>query len=240
MRKKSTTFYCFSPPAMLLTFAVEFIMAIYTIIRYRMTTVGRLAAAALGLLAIFQLSEFNVCGLNSTAALTWSRIGYVSITLLPPIAIHLVHVIAKKKSRTLVPMAYVMSVVFIIIFGLNKAAFASHICAGNYAIFQLIPRLGGTYFAYYYSWLIAGIGLCLYYGIEANKATRQALALQAIGYLSFLLPTGIVNAVNPQTINGIPSIMCGFAVIYAIILVVGIVPTVVVRPTLLSSLRNRK
>jgi hypothetical protein len=47
---------------------------------------------------------------------------------------------------------------------------------------------------------------------------------QVFGWLSFLLPTGIVNALNPQSISGIPSVMCGFAVIYAIVLVFGILP----------------
>jgi len=54
--------------------------------------------------------------------------------------------------------------------------------------------------------------------------TRKALLYQVFGWLRFLLPTGIVNAVNPQTISGIPSVMCGFAVIYAIVLVFGILP----------------
>ncbi len=212
---------------MLGTFIIELGLAVYTLVRYRLRAIGRLATLALVLLGMFQLSEFNVCGLDSTAALTWSRIGYVSITLLPPIAIHLVYLMAKRPARKLVALAYLTSLFFVIVFGLNPAVFASHVCAGNYAIFQLIPKWGGLYFAYYYSWLILGIGLCLYFGIDANKITRQALSLQVLGYLSFLLPTGIVNAINPQTISGIPSVMCGFAVIYAIILALAIVPSVV-------------
>jgi len=227
MRKQANTFYCFSPPAMLITFLIEFALAIYTFTRYRLNPIGRLATAALLLLGIFQLCEFNICGLSSSAALTWSRIGYGAITMLPPIAIHLVYLIAHKKSRKLVWLAYITGAVFVGIFGLNASAFATHICAGNYAIFQLAPNVGGIYFTYYYSWLILGICLCLYFGLEANRLTRQALSLQVLGYLSFLLPTGIVNAVNPHTIVGIPSVMCGFAVIYAIILAVAIVPSVV-------------
>jgi hypothetical protein len=222
--KKTNTFYCFSPPAMLGTFAVEICLAVYTLVKYKMSTVGRLATATLTLLAMFQLSEYNVCGRGSTAALEWSRIGYVSITLLPPLVLHLVFIIAKKKSRILVWLAYASSLGFAVVFGVSASAFASHICAGNYAIFQLIRPLGGYYFIYYYAWLMVGIGACLYFSITASVLVRQALILQTLGYLSFLLPTGIVNAVNPQTIAGIPSVMCGFAVIYAIILAVGIVP----------------
>ena len=109
-------------------------------------------------------------------------------------------------------------------FGFNKDAFAGHVCAGNYAIFQLTPRLGGLYFGYYYLWLFIGIGLSLYFSIKARMLIRQALILQAMGFLVFVLPTGIVNDLNPQTISGIPSIMCGFAVLYALILVFAILP----------------
>ena len=39
-----------------------------------------------------------------------------------------------------------------------------------------------------------------------------------------MLPTTIVNVVDPSTIEGIPSIMCGFAVILAIILLGFVAP----------------
>jgi hypothetical protein len=84
--------------------------------------------------------------------------------------------------------------------------------------------LGGWYFGYYYTWLFVGIALSLYFAIKAKSLVREALILQAAGFLVFVLPTGIVNDVSPKTISGIPSIMCGFAVLYALILVFAIVP----------------
>lgn len=68
--------------------------------------------------------------------------------------------------------------------------------------------------------------MCLYFGVKGTQKVREALALQAFGLLSFVLPTGIVNALHPETIHGIPSIMCGFAVIYALVLVFGITPRI--------------
>jgi Na+-driven multidrug efflux pump len=132
--------------------------------------------------------------------------------------------IAKKKARALVWLAYGTSLIFALIFGFSSSAFIGYVCAGNYAIFHLVHPLGGYYFAYYYSWLFVGVGLSLFYSLQAQKKVREALVLQICGYLSILLPTGIVNAINPQTIYGIPSIMCGFAIIYAITLAIGIVP----------------
>jgi len=209
---------------MLATFLIEIGLAIYILVRYKMTTLVRLASAILISLAVFQLAEFNVCGTASSTAMFWSRIGYISIALLPPLALHLILTIAKRKTHLLQVMAYATSLLFVFTFGLSSKAFEGHVCAGNYAIFQLVHPVGGIFFAYYYAWISVGIGLSLYFSIKADQRVREALILQVVGYLSFILPTGIVNAINPNTIVGIPSVMCGFAVIYAVILAVGIVP----------------
>lgn len=189
-----------------------------------MNTVVRLGIATLGLLALFQLSEFTVCGATHWSAALWSRIGYVAITLLPPVGIHLIRTLSGRGSPWIVRFAYLTGIAFAVIFGLHPSAFQDHICAGNYAIFQLAPKLGGIYFGYYYTWLIFGICQALLFAATAKIYTRKALLYQVFGWLSFLLPTGIVNAMNPQTIVGIPSVMCGFAVIYAIVLTFGILP----------------
>ena len=224
LRKKRSTFFCFSPPVMLATCIIEVSLLLYTLFRYRMSAIVRISVATLGLLALFQLSEFTVCGATHWSASPWSRVGYVAITLLPPLGIHMVRVISDRGSPWIIRLSYITGIAFALIFGLHPSAFQDHICAGNYAIFQLKPGLGGAYFAYYYGWLIFGICQALLYAVTAKIAARKALLYQVFGWLSFLLPTGIVNAINPQTIAGIPSVMCGFAVIYAIVLTFGILP----------------
>jgi len=227
--KSGNTFYCFSPPVMIATFFIEISFAVYTLVRYKLSALARIAIATLTLLALFQLSEYATCGHTSMSEALWSRIGYVSITLLPPLGVHLIRVVSRRLPRWIVGLAYVTSVCFATVFGFSHSAFQSHICAGNYAIFQLRPGLGGMYFAYYYTWLIASIGAGLYYSVTGTPKVRRALVYQVFGNLSFLLPVGIVNAINPQTIAGIPSIMCGFAVIYAIVLTFGILPLMLKR-----------
>jgi hypothetical protein len=223
--KRNTTLYCFSPPVMLATFAIETGLFIYVLLHYKMSILTRLIAASLALLAIFQLSEYYVCHVGGSSVTLSSRLGYMAITMLPPVSIHLIKIISGKVSKYLVWLAYLSGGVFAIFFGLSSTAFASHVCAGNYAIFQLSSHWGGIYFAYYYFWLLLGIGMGLYFSISANQKAREALIYQVFGYLSFLLPTGIVNALHPETIQGIPSVMCGFAVIYALVLAFGIAPT---------------
>lgn len=229
VRPGKTTFLCFSPPVMIATFAIEIGLLLYTVIRYKMSPLTRIVVTVLLCLAVFQFAEFNVCegpaGLNEL----YSRIGFIAITLLPPLGIHLVSRIANRGSKALIWLAYLSSALFVVAFGLHGNAFESHVCAGNYAVFQLMDNLGGYFFVYYYFWLIVGLLMCLYFGVKGTQRTREALTMQAFGYMSFMLPTGIVNAINPETIAGIPSIMCGFAVIYALILTFGITPRILKR-----------
>ncbi len=224
MKKTGTTLYCFSPPVMIATFIIELATLLYTVIRYRFTPLTRVIAVILLLLAVFQLAEYNVCGNLGLSADAWSRIGYVAITLLPALSIHLIMIVSRRHWQWLVWLSYLTAAGFALLFGLSQSAFANHVCSGNYVIFHLVGSVGRIYFVYYYAWLIIGIFLGLYLSVNASKKIRTALILQVVGYLSFLLPTAVVNTVNPRTISGIPSIMCGFAIIYALILVFGVAP----------------
>ena len=114
--QKSLRLYCFSPPVMLATFTIETVFALYTLWRYRLTPISRLVILILVCLAVFQGTEFLLCGGIGIDGGTWSRIGYSSITLLPPLGLHLAHTIARKKSRILVPLAYCTAATFIYYF----------------------------------------------------------------------------------------------------------------------------
>lgn len=224
IKKHSNKLFCFSPPVMIATFLIEIALAVYAFVAHKLNRTGKLIVVALLLLATFQLSEFAICGRDSTAAMAWSRVGYVAITMLPPLGLHIIYKIANKKLDWLVALAYGTGVMFALIFGLSSSVFAGQTCTSNYAIFHLIKPYSDMYFIYYYGWLLTGLFLSYYLGKTSNTIQKRALKLQAAGYMSFMIPTGIVNAVNPETMRGIPSIMCGFAVIYAIILAFGILP----------------
>lgn len=210
---------------MFATFAIEIALALYTIIRYHMSPLTRVITATLVLLATFQFSEFFVCETNNTVGL-FSRLGYAAITMLPPLGIHLVSMISGRGSKRLTAAAYTSGILFILFLAFSPTAFDSYVCGGNYAVFHLVHPMGSIFFVYYYFWLFVGIFQCINFAKTAAPKIRLALTYQAYGYLSFVLPTGIVNMLNPESIYGIPSIMCGFAAIYAILLAFGITPLV--------------
>jgi hypothetical protein len=263
-QNRGVRFNCFSPPVMLATFVIEMALATYTMWRYRLDTMGRLAVAMLGFLAVFQISEYFVCGGAGMTAEGWAKVGYVSITLLPPLGLHMVHVLAVKPQRKLVGTGYATALGFIAYFLGYSGAFAGYQCTGNYVIFQLAVHSGLVYGAYYYGWLLTIMVLARKWMDEfkgkihekiqgpakehikghivgrikkqtqAIRKRHQAMWALSVGYLVFLVPTAVANTVKPETRRGIPSIMCGFAVLFAVILALYVMPRIGRRRTILS------
>lgn len=224
---------CFSPPVMLATLTIESILTLYTLWRYKLTSASRLVVSMLVVLATFQLAEYHVCTGPGEGAVPWSRLGFVAITTLPPLGLHLMHVLAKKPVQRVVYGAYTVMAGFNAFFILSPMAFVGHECTGNYVIFQLSDAATWAYSVYYYGLLLAGMYLGARWANELKRAKGKNVVARLrsvqgliIGYLVFLVPTGIANSVQPKTQDGIPSIMCGFAVLLAFILVLYIMPLV--------------
>ena len=226
--KKRSTFFCFSPLVMLVTMLIEFGAALYVLWRYHMSVMTRIVVAMLLSLGAFQAAEFAICGSSIIGTPNlWSRLGYGAITLLPPLGIHLIVVIAgkSKQLKYLVGFGYLSAAAFIGYFVFATQAISGQTCYANYAVFDTHAGATTLYSLYYYGWLAIGTAMALYYAVLLPK---YAVALRglAIGYLSFVLPTVTVNIINPETIAGIPSIMCGFAVILALLLVGRVSPKI--------------
>lgn len=217
--------YCFSPLVMLATFLIELTLAVYTLWRYGLNAVTKLVVAILLCLALFQLAEFNVCetawGIDSAS---WARIGYVAITLLPPLGIHLVARIAGDKRKWPYRAAYTLAAIFSAYFLFATNGIAAGACLGNYVIFEQGPGTGLLYGMYYYGLLFAAILYAARLAETTELHIRCSLRALIIGYALFMVPTTFVNLIDPSTIAGIPSIMCGFAVILAFVLVFAVLP----------------
>lgn len=223
---KTNTLYCFSPPIMLITFFIEITLALYALYRYRLNTLAKLCISLLVLLGIFQFAEYNVCGqLLGLDSLTWSRLGYVCITFLPVLGVHALLTIAKKKSPLLVAGLYSVATVFAGYFLTVGHGLTASVCTGNYVIFEVNPHINTLYMLYYYGLEIFALYTAWSLArVTKQKKSRQALYGFALGYLCLLVPTTTVNVIDPETIRGIPSIMCGFAVLLAVIVATVVLP----------------
>lgn len=242
MPKSKLRLYCFSPPVMLATFLIEIIGAIYVLWHYKLTPASRLIAAILLSLAAFQGAEYMLCGGFGIQGGTWSKLGYSAITLLPPLGIHLAHVIAGKQNKPLVYTAYATAAAFVAYFAFYTPAITGHTCYANYAAFSGdgIPYADMVYAAYYYGWLILGTYLSFKFSREIKQRNlSHALLALAFGYCAFIIPTTAVNIIDPETLNAIPSIMCGFAVLLALVLIGKVSPEILQQKNSFDDLRVR-
>jgi hypothetical protein len=215
---KTNRLYCFSPPVMLVTIIIELGLAAYVLFRYKMNTVSRLGTGILVALATFQIAEYNVCeGAWGLSGMDWARLGYVAITLLPPLGLHMAIKIRGQSRPRLIAAVYGTGAIFAGIFLFVGNGMQYQECLGNYVIFKIARWSVLPYTAYYYGWLLVGTVATLGYAHKlADPHKRVALRALGIGYLSFILPTTAAVIVDPSVISGIPSIMCGFAVILAL------------------------
>lgn len=215
---------------MIATFAVEISLLLCVVWRDKLDELGRLVVLTLLFLATFQLAEYFVCGGLGVSASGWSRLGYAAITTLPPLGLHILYVLAGRTRRRLVMFAYTLMIGFVAYFLWLPDAFRGYQCTGNYVIFQLGERASLLYGYYYHGLLLVAIALAVRWlsgmtdAAPQMRIRRNAIRGLITGYMVFLIPTAIVNSINPETRKGIPSIMCGFAVLFALILVFYILP----------------
>lgn len=231
MHKSKTKFYCFSPGVMLATFALEFGLFIFVLWRYQWSKTLGTIAGILALLAVFQISEYFVCsgggfGLDPRY---WSIAGFLAITFLPSLGLLLMFQLAKKTNGPLIGGSFLTAVMFAGFFLLNPGAFTGFECSGNYVIFQLGDYVGIFYSIFYSVWLLITLLLgfeWLFRDKTIDNSSKKAVTWLIVGYFSFMLPTAIAININPLTTAGVPSIMCGFAILFALMLVFAILPKV--------------
>ena len=209
---------------MLATFLFELGFAVYIIWRYKLTPITRLIVALLVLLAVFQGTEFLLCGGFSVPGGMWSRIGYAAITMLPPLGIHLAYLLANKKPGKVVTGAYISCAVFVAYFVFAVQAISGHTCYANYVTFDTAESSTLPYTLYYYGWLFVGTFLTYSWASTLNAHRRSALYALMGGYLALLFPTTTITLLWNESMAAIPSIMCGFAIILAGLLTFKVAP----------------
>lgn len=223
-KQKGTVLGCFSPPVMVATFAVEIFLAAHTFIRFKMNPKGRAIIALLVCLAAFQLAEFYVCTQSSFGILA-SRAGYVAITFLPAIGLYLMSLLTvpmqRKTHYTVFGTTFLVAMYFL--FAPN--AFKSYECTGNYVIFQMSYLSAFMYGIFYYFLLAAAILRGVEYLVKSRDvSSRSAARWLLAGYAIFIVPVAVLTVLHPDTRQAVPSLLCGFAILLAIILGVRVAP----------------
>lgn len=211
---------------MIATFFIEVAFLLYILFNRKMSRVTQLIVALLSCLAIFQLAEYSICeslGLNSNI---WAKIGFAAITFLPVLGLHLVYTVAGKRPTTLVWVSYLIAVIWVVLFMFGPVLGRS-ICSGNYVIFTIPDRYEFPYYVYYDVLMMVAVVQALLYASRMKIAKiRTALYALAAGYLSFIIPSMVFGYLDAHggADSNLPSVMCGFAVIFAGFLTLRVAP----------------
>ncbi|HSW48355.1 MAG TPA: hypothetical protein VLG67_04740 [Candidatus Saccharimonadales bacterium] len=213
-----STFYCFTPLVSLATFIIEFSLAIYTLSRYKLNKFNKIAAVTIICLGIFQLSEYMLCTANQN--LFWGRVGTTSITLLPILGLNLITFMTKKSRWLYIGYALAGIIIYSVFF---LSFLNNYHCTNKFVAIQFANPSDIVYVIYYFGFLLIGLGILFQHYLSQEKNSIEMLWMTA-GYLSFIIPTAIIYIISQTTYYAIPSIMCGFAIMFALVLTFKIIP----------------
>ncbi|HBM45999.1 MAG: hypothetical protein UT05_C0001G0024 [Parcubacteria group bacterium GW2011_GWF2_38_76] len=216
--------FCFTPEVALATFVLEALLAVYVFIKLRTSQIGRIVIATLILLATFQLSEYLICSGHDNHF--WQVVGGTAITFLPALGLHLISVVTGRKF--LVRTYYFLGIIFAGMMIFVPGVISTASCAGNYIIFRsLTDGLKSLYKFYYLSGMVLTVLEALYdlRIFKHSPLKRRLLWEIIIGHLSFMIPASFVILIPSFGLDSLPSVLCGFAIILALILAFFVVPT---------------
>lgn len=215
-----TTFFCFTPLVSLSTFVIEFLFALYVLVKYKPTLFSKLCVTVLICLGLFQLSEFLLC---TTPFIDISiKLGYVAITLLPALGLHIVYTLTNRW-KIIAYLSYVWAALLILaIIFIPKVAFLAT-CNPNYVSYDANPTFSFLHWLYYTVVMIIGM-ILLTYAIVKKIGDKKGEKWMIASYLVFIIPSGALYYMNLMGQAALPSVMCGFALLTAIIFVGIIIP----------------
>lgn len=170
-------------------------------------------------LQVYQLMEFLMCiGVDPNII---GRLGLVSITFLPPLGVLLSSHVTNLKhwiNWSGILCGIGLSIYYLIV----PNAFNLQTCNPFYAVYTY--PLGNLYGIFYFGFIAWAFLLIIIGWIVNGKSHKKELNKKAIfvliGYISFLLPMAITVVINFSTSLAVPSIMCKYAILLAITLLI--------------------
>jgi hypothetical protein len=170
------------------------------------------------------MAEYGICkqiGLENTI---WAKFGFASITMLPILGLHLVYTIAGKSNKALLLAGYTGTLAWVLVFVFGNIM-QSAVCTGNYVIFKVVNPWEGYYYLFYDLVVLIAMVQAIRFARETKSTkTKNALHWLFIGYISFTVPAAVIWFLTDGADMALPSIMCGFAVIFAVIVGTRVIP----------------
>lgn len=229
--KRESKLYCFSPPVMIATCVIELGLAVYTFVRYAPSLLRTIVVVLLLCLASFQLAEFQICQGSASGILTWTKIGMAGISILPALGMHLIGSVTRKSP--LIPFGYACAVAFTFVFLFVPGATEGARCMGNYVILNVSDGWIGRVYEFYYLGFVGLAMLELVLRLRQRGRpnergySRRLIGFTLFSFLSFTVPMAIAAVTSAALRRATPSVMCGFALFFAVIVAVYVTPVYV-------------
>lgn len=209
---------CFAPYISLSTFVIEFLLALYFFLIRPKDRLNRVVALISFLLGFYQLNEFLIC---VTGLAVFTKLAMITTAVLPALGISFALVMGRKRLRFHWHLLlYAPAALFVVLFA---AAYYGD-PATCWSVFIEYPSAGllGDLYAVYYAAYIIGAAVLFHFFAGAAKAKPERVMLN-LGMLSmaiFTVPTFIFLIFLPGFFSQFPSVLCEFALLLAIELIV--------------------
>jgi len=179
----------------------------------------RTTASMLWLLAGYQLAEVAICAHTGVAGFL-PRLAFLIVTWLPPLGLLLIAQIHRPRARALYLPAHLFFAAStgITAWILLDPGFAvASVCNAVFAHYShAMPRFL-AYGAFYWAGLLGMLILStLSYRRCADAARRRMTLHVGAGTAAFVIPSLLVTQFVPPARGALPSIMCHFALLFAI------------------------
>ena len=210
---------CFAPYISLSTFVIEFLLALFFLLRNPKDKLNRIIALMVFLLGFYQLNEFLIC---TTSLNIFTRLAMVTTPLLPAIAVSCALIMWRKKLKYYWHfLIYSPAVFFILMFALSNHYQKSAECMSVFIqYFPSLIVLSRFYGLYYLVYIVGACVLFYFASTIRHKHERILLRLGALGMLIFTIPAFVFVWFLPSMYINFPSVLCEFALLLAIELVV--------------------
>jgi len=212
---------CFTPQVSFLIFTIEWILGFIVLHKAgkaRERRVYSLSALILFLLGFYQFTQFMLC--VSGKADLWGRMGFLAYNFLPLLGFHLAAALTRNRQYLEKVKYYYIIPAFFSLFPLLSPGFIGK--AECSAVFIVVEHswnaLWAWSYAVYYFLFIVLAALMLWNAVKAEKSKgrRRVMAAGLSGMLAFTVPAFILIIILPALKIAFPSILCEFALFFAI------------------------
>ena len=206
---------CFNPAVSLTTFLIEIILATALLLQKPHKKINQLGAITLIGLGMYQFSEAMIC--FQFFQLFFTRFGYMMTAFLPALGIHLTFLLVRKKHHLLfiyLPALLFAGIIIFTEFLITKAQCFTLFVQFFYGT-TLLPLL---YTIYYILYLLAIFVLLFSAYRRARSSLKPLYFLSILALISFIVPTFIFIILAPKLTAVLGSVLCHFALIFAIML----------------------